>query len=96
MLEYREDLEYFYEDGYGYQINYEQACVPLKNIFDNFRLGNVRCSIILTFLMFSISDNRLKKVVFPDQKDFFISLILELYSKVISLQLLLLFHFKKL
>ena len=36
VLEYREDLEYFYEDGYGYPINYQQACTPLKNLFDNF------------------------------------------------------------
>ncbi|EFX64111.1 hypothetical protein DAPPUDRAFT_327766 [Daphnia pulex] len=40
ILEYREDLEYFYEDGYGYQINYEQACAPLKkNIFENFSVS---------------------------------------------------------
>ncbi|XP_032795585.1 multiple inositol polyphosphate phosphatase 1 [Daphnia magna] len=36
ILEYREDLEYFYEDGYGYSINYEQACTPLKHIIENF------------------------------------------------------------
>ena len=37
VLEYREDLEYYYEDGYGFQINYEQACPPVKDILDNFK-----------------------------------------------------------
>ena len=37
VLEYREDLEYFYEDGYGFSVNYEQACVPLNDVFKIFR-----------------------------------------------------------
>ncbi|KAK4014322.1 hypothetical protein OUZ56_026848 [Daphnia magna] len=37
ILEYREDLEFYYENGYGFPINYEQACVPLKDVHDSFR-----------------------------------------------------------
>ena len=37
ILEYREDLEYYYEDGYGFPINYVQACPPVKDVYDNFR-----------------------------------------------------------
>ena len=36
VLEYREDLEYFYEDGYGNEINYVQACPVVKDIVDHF------------------------------------------------------------
>jgi multiple inositol-polyphosphate phosphatase/2,3-bisphosphoglycerate 3-phosphatase len=37
MLEYREDLKYYWKDGYGYKINTEQACVLVKDAMDNFR-----------------------------------------------------------
>jgi multiple inositol-polyphosphate phosphatase/2,3-bisphosphoglycerate 3-phosphatase len=37
ILEFREDLEYYYEDGYGYPINYEQACPPVKDLYDQFK-----------------------------------------------------------
>ena len=37
MLEYREDLEYYWQDGHGYKINSEQACVLAKDAVDNFR-----------------------------------------------------------
>ena len=35
-MEYREDLEYFYEDGYGHSINYVQACPIVKDVVDHF------------------------------------------------------------
>ena len=37
MLEYREDLEYYWQDGYGYKVNTEQGCVLVKDAVDNFR-----------------------------------------------------------
>jgi len=37
ILEFREDLEYYYEDGYGFPINYEQACPPVKDLYDQFK-----------------------------------------------------------
>ena len=37
MLEYREDLEYYWQDGHAYGINSEQACVLAKDAVDNFR-----------------------------------------------------------
>ncbi|XP_043496791.1 multiple inositol polyphosphate phosphatase 1-like [Polistes fuscatus] len=36
VIEYLEDLEYYWIDGYGYKITYEQACVVLKDIFKFF------------------------------------------------------------
>ena len=36
-MEYREDLEYYYEDGYGYEINYKQACPIIKDVHDRFK-----------------------------------------------------------
>jgi multiple inositol-polyphosphate phosphatase/2,3-bisphosphoglycerate 3-phosphatase len=36
VLAYREDLEYFWKDGYGHEINYEQACTPVKDLLDFF------------------------------------------------------------
>ena len=37
MLEYREDIKYYWKDGYGHTINTEQACVLVKDAVDNFR-----------------------------------------------------------
>ena len=37
MLEYREDLEYYWQDGYGYNINTEQGCVLVRDAVENFR-----------------------------------------------------------
>jgi len=46
ILEYREDLDYYYEDGYGYEINYKQACPIIKDIHDRFKgyIDNVASS----------------------------------------------------
>ena len=37
MLEYRQDLKYYWQDGPGYPINGKQACVLAKDAVDNFR-----------------------------------------------------------
>lgn len=37
VIEYDEDLEYYWTDGYGFPINYEQACPPVKDFLDHFR-----------------------------------------------------------
>ena len=37
ILEYREDLEYFWQDGYGYDINTRAGCVLMKDVFENFQ-----------------------------------------------------------
>ncbi|CAK9812393.1 Multiple inositol polyphosphate phosphatase 1 [Anthophora quadrimaculata] len=36
VLEFAEDLEYYWIDGYGYKLTYEQACPALKDMFDFF------------------------------------------------------------
>jgi len=36
-MEYAEDLDNYWVDGYGYQINYQQACPTLKDMFNFFR-----------------------------------------------------------
>lgn len=36
-MAYREDLEYFWKDGYGHEVNYEQACVPIQDLLEYFR-----------------------------------------------------------
>ena len=35
LLEYSEDLEYYWVDGYGYDINHEQACPLLTDMFEH-------------------------------------------------------------
>ena len=37
MMEYREDLKYYWKDGYGFKINTQQGCVLIKDAVDNFR-----------------------------------------------------------
>lgn len=36
VFEYAEDLEFYWIDGYGYPLTYEQACSALKDMFDSF------------------------------------------------------------
>jgi hypothetical protein len=36
ILEFREDLEYFWQDGYGFEINSKPGCVLMKDVVDNF------------------------------------------------------------
>ena len=36
LMAFREDLEYFYVDSYAHEINYEQACVLLKDVIEKF------------------------------------------------------------
>lgn len=37
VLEYTEDLQNYWKDGYGYPLNYEQACPVLKDLITNFQ-----------------------------------------------------------
>ena len=37
VLEYAEDLQNYWKDGYGYPLNYEQACPVLKDLITNFQ-----------------------------------------------------------
>ena len=36
IFEFREDLEYFWQDGYGFEINFEPGCVLMKDILASF------------------------------------------------------------
>jgi len=36
VFEYAEDLEYYWIDGYGYNITYRQACPPVKDMMQHF------------------------------------------------------------
>jgi len=36
IFEYAEDLEYYWIDGYGYNITYRQACPPVKDMMQHF------------------------------------------------------------
>ena len=37
ILEYRQDLEYYWVDGYGHELTYKQACSPLVDVMEQFR-----------------------------------------------------------
>ena len=37
ILEYREDLDYYYYTGPGREINSKLGCPPMKNMFEHFR-----------------------------------------------------------
>ncbi|XP_073983725.1 multiple inositol polyphosphate phosphatase 1-like [Rhodnius prolixus] len=36
ILEYAEELKYYWKDGYGFEINHNQACPLIKNVFTQF------------------------------------------------------------
>ena len=36
VLEYYEDLEYYWEDAYGHNISHDQACVLINDIYEHF------------------------------------------------------------
>jgi len=35
-MAYREDLEYYWKEGYPSEINYKQACPPFKDLVEYF------------------------------------------------------------
>jgi len=37
VMEYHQDIEYYWIDGYGYELTYKQACEPIKDIIKNFK-----------------------------------------------------------
>lgn len=37
VLEYVDDLLYYYKDGYGYDINWRQACNPVVDVYNYFK-----------------------------------------------------------
>ncbi|KAJ9592268.1 hypothetical protein L9F63_001164 [Diploptera punctata] len=41
VFEYAEDLEYYWIDGYGYNITYRQACPPIKDMMQYFQNEDV-------------------------------------------------------
>ena len=41
LLEYRENLEYFYVDSYGHHLNFEQACVLMRDVFESFKESRI-------------------------------------------------------
>jgi len=46
LMEYREDLEYFWVDGPGYPVTAQQACVLAKDMMDTFR--NISMGMVAT------------------------------------------------
>lgn len=36
VLEYHQDLDYYWIDGYGYEINYKQACPAVNDLINHF------------------------------------------------------------
>jgi len=45
-MEYHQDLDHYWSDGYGYEITYKQACPPVKDVIDSFqkRIDNPKSS----------------------------------------------------
>lgn len=37
VLEYVDDLNYYYKESYGYEINWLQACNPVVDLFNYFK-----------------------------------------------------------
>lgn len=34
VLEYAEDLKYYWQDGYGHELTYRQACPAFRDMFN--------------------------------------------------------------
>lgn len=49
VLEYAEDLDNYWIDGYGYEINYKQACPPIKDMFSFFSSSDTKERAVLYF-----------------------------------------------
>ena len=37
VLEYHQDLDYYWIDGYGFEITYKQACGPVQDFVESFK-----------------------------------------------------------
>lgn len=40
MLEFAEDLEYYWKDGYGFEITHSQACPAIKDMVEHLRINS--------------------------------------------------------
>ncbi|KAK3930957.1 Multiple inositol polyphosphate phosphatase 1 [Frankliniella fusca] len=49
VLEYAEDLDYYWIDGYGHAINHQQACPTIKDMFSFFSSSNLEKKAVLYF-----------------------------------------------
>ncbi|XP_034252056.1 multiple inositol polyphosphate phosphatase 1-like [Thrips palmi] len=49
VMEYAEDLDNYWIDGYGYKINYEQACPTIKDMFNFFSSPDTKEKAIVYF-----------------------------------------------
>lgn len=36
-MQYRQDLEYYWIDGYGFELTYKQACPAVKDMVEHFK-----------------------------------------------------------
>jgi hypothetical protein len=61
VLEFLEDLEYYWIDGYGFELTYKQACSAFRDLFERFQRPNDEGS--LTFY-FTHSGTILKSLAF--------------------------------
>ena len=61
ILEYREDLEYFWQDGYGYDVNSRPGCVLMKDVFENFEQV-VKVMFLLPSMSTILMTNLLQKL----------------------------------
>lgn len=41
VMEFREDLEYYWVDGYGYPLTYKQACIAGRDLLDRFNQESI-------------------------------------------------------
>lgn len=63
IMEYREDLDYYYQDGYGYEINYEQACPIIKDVHDRFREVTTKANSVAKGVFYFSHSGTLLKVL---------------------------------
>ncbi len=45
LLEFRQDLKYYWRYGHGQAVNYQPSCLLLQDILSKFRLGAASCVV---------------------------------------------------
>jgi len=62
ILEYRQDLEYYWVDGYGHELTFKQACGPMVDILQQFKSRQKNTSPVTATAYFTHSGTLLKLI----------------------------------
>jgi len=95
ILEYREDLDYYYKAGYGRDINTRLGCPLLHDMMRHFWYCNITSLVSYTQLIIRILFKTVLKFFISSYQTFFLPLITSFLNVLILIFILKFPHIRK-